>query len=111
MQSTHVEGVECAACGFASVPYQSFGCERCGSHGSDLIRREFSGRGELLSRTTVWRSPHAEMRVPYEVGNIRLDDGPVFRARVAGGEDRVEIPVEAHQEGDGLVFRTMEERS
>jgi len=66
-------GTECKSCRHRWFPALSFGCERCGAYGEELIDKEFRGTGRLLSRVEV-----AEGTSNFTLAMIRLDDGPVL---------------------------------
>lgn len=78
-----LKGGQCA-CGTVYFPVQIYGCEVCGAHGDALQPRALSGSGTLVASATVYinmgpKTP-AVPEVPYVVGEIALDDGPVIRA-------------------------------
>jgi uncharacterized OB-fold protein len=55
-------------------------CLRCGS--TDLEFIEASGKGEVYSHTTVHRSPRPDVKVPYVVALVRLEEGPVLLTNI-----------------------------
>lgn len=79
-----VEGSKCRQCGFAQVPRQPFGCQRCGARGDDLAAADFSAHGTLLQSVVVHLHPDRAIRTPYAVGTVLLDDGPVLRVPLSG---------------------------
>ncbi len=76
-------GCRCAACGHVSFPYQSFGCEKCGS--ADPKPAQLRARGTLVSFAQVHRHAGKDIAAPFAMGEIRLDDGPLIRCTLASG--------------------------
>ena len=74
-------GCRCAACGHAGFPYQSFGCEKCGS--ADLAPAQLRARGALVSFAYVHRHAGKDIAAPFAIGEIRLDDGPLIRCTLS----------------------------
>ena len=70
----------CAQCGYLFAPWQALGCERCGSHGSDIEPRQLPAAGRLLSWATVYVSRAAVPPAPFTVIELELDNGPTIRA-------------------------------
>lgn len=78
---------QCAApdCG-RFVYFPRVACPHC--HRDTLNWREVSGRGSIVSHTTVHR-PHHEMfdpLVPYVFAAVGLDEGPIVYARVRNAD-------------------------
>ena len=71
-------------CGHVFFPMQRYGCESCGAWGEDLVPADLSGQGVLLYSAAVHIFRDEGYRVPFTVGSIQLDAGPVVRALVAG---------------------------
>mgnify|MGYP005714137211 CR=1 FL=1 len=69
-------------CGYLFFPWQRYGCERCG--GTTLRRKPLVARGILRSSATVHVFRGEGYEVPFTVGSIALDEGPVIRALVEG---------------------------
>ena len=87
-------GVECDSCGAVRVPYQGYGCEVCGATGTSLRRVELSSAGRLRDAASVFRHPNRS--VPFTLGEIELDAGPVVLGLLAdAGEWRSGRVVEA----------------
>ncbi|HVL91004.1 MAG TPA: Zn-ribbon domain-containing OB-fold protein [Actinomycetota bacterium] len=83
----------CEGCGHAQL-YPRSSCTAC--HGTELSWAEASGRGTVYSHTTVHRAPSDAFTAPYVVLLVRLEEGPVVMANLAGqGEVRCDQPVEA----------------
>jgi uncharacterized OB-fold protein len=80
-------GCRCRACGRASFPRQSFGCEACGAHGPAMVPVDFIARGALLSFAVVRKHFGGDIAAPFAVGEIALLDGPVIRCTMADGLD------------------------
>lgn len=66
-------------CGHVFFPMQTFGCERCGKFGDALQSIPLRGRGTVRSAATVHVHADEKRPVPFVVGTIQLDDGPVIR--------------------------------
>ncbi|MDB5482876.1 MAG: hypothetical protein JWO83_3929 [Caulobacteraceae bacterium] len=75
------------ACGHVFFPLQSYGCERCG--GTDLQPRALTGAGRLLASARVHLHAGKGREAPFTVGSIRLEDGPIIRTLIEGGETRL----------------------
>lgn len=71
------------ACGHVFFPMQTFGCEVCGRHGSDLQPTSLSGRGTLLSSTVVHLHADKARTAPFTIGKVILEEGPVVRTLLA----------------------------
>ncbi len=78
-------GVECTSCGAVRVPYQSYGCEVCGATASSLRRVELPAVGRLRDATSVFR--HPTRTVPFMLGEIELEAGPVVLALLSNDEE------------------------
>lgn len=76
-------------CGYVFFPMQVYGCERCGRHGAALAPMLLGGRGWLLFSTVVRLHPDPLRPVPFTIGKILLDDGPVIRTLLADPETDV----------------------
>jgi uncharacterized OB-fold protein len=76
-------GVECDACGAVRVPYQSYGCEVCGA--TSLRQVELAAVGRLRDAASVFR--HPTRPVPFTLGEIELDGGPVVLGLLADSEE------------------------
>jgi uncharacterized OB-fold protein len=79
-----LEGVRCTACAAVVFPRRPR-CGRCGSEA--LAPHRLSGRGILHAVTEVVDAPRGfEGQVPYLVGLVRLDEGPVLTAQLTDVE-------------------------
>jgi uncharacterized OB-fold protein len=79
-QRYRLEGNVCADCGARFFPPREV-CSECRSR--NLKPHEFSGRGELYSFTTLYQAPLGfEGGVPYAVGMVKLDEGPMVEAQL-----------------------------
>lgn len=79
-QRYRLEGAVCAECGAKFFPPRPV-CSECKS--SHLKPYQFSGRGELFSFTTLYQAPLGyEGNVPYAVGMVKLDEGPLVEAQI-----------------------------
>jgi uncharacterized OB-fold protein len=101
-------GTECGQCRHRWFPPLLFGCERCGSHGDDLLPLDLLGSGHIYSFTTV---PEREGGL-FTLAQVVLDDGPAIRALISepGPEDlrigdRVEGVAGTNDENPTVTFR------
>ena len=79
-QRYRLEGTVCADCGAKFFPPRQV-CLECKS--TNLTPREFNGHGELYSFTTLRSAPMGfEDQVPYTVGVVKLDEGPMVEAQI-----------------------------
>jgi uncharacterized OB-fold protein len=83
-------GGKCASCGHIFFPFQSYGCEKCGSH--ELASIQLSGCGKLICSAQVHMSANPAFPSPYVVGSIQTDDGAVVRAVLSVGADADLVP-------------------
>lgn len=77
-----LEGKKCETCNKIYFPPRDL-CNECGKEtvGPTLL----SGKGELLSYTTVYDAPsNMELEVPYDIGIIKLDEGPSVTGIITG---------------------------
>lgn len=83
-------GNRCLRCGGKYFPPRLV-CPDC--HSTELERFPFSGKGELYSFTTLHQAPAGfEDLVPYSVGMIKLDEGPMVEAMLTDVDpDELEI--------------------
>lgn len=73
-----LKGGQCQSCGYIFYPYQTYGCERCGS--TEITCRDITPNGRLISWATVYIHPDKRRPAPFTVGEVELDTGPVIRA-------------------------------
>ncbi len=79
-QRYRLEGTVCADCATKAFPPRQV-CAECQSRNQRPF--QFSGRGELYSFTTLYQAPLGfEGGVPYAVGMIKLDEGPMIEAQL-----------------------------
>jgi uncharacterized OB-fold protein len=79
-QRYRLEGAVCSNCGAKFFPPREI-CTECKSQ--RLTPFQFSGRGELYSFTTMYQAPLGfEGGLPYAVGMVRLDEGPMVEAQL-----------------------------
>jgi uncharacterized protein len=100
-----ISGDRCGACGTVHFPAMRRGCERCGAGAEQLEPTELEAAGVLRSFATVRHLPGGD--VPYTVGEIRLDAGPVIRARMLpadGAGLRFDARVRAREASGDLYF-------
>lgn len=73
-------GNRCIACGAKFFPPRQV-CTEC--RGTQFEPYPFNGKGELYSYTTLRQAPLGfENQVPYSVGMIKLDEGPMVEAQL-----------------------------
>lgn len=89
-QRYRLEGTVCDHCGAKFFPPRQV-CTECKS--TNLTPHEFDGHGEIYSFTTVRQAPMGhEGNVPYIVGIIKLDEGPMVEAQITDiNPDNVKI--------------------
>ena len=79
-QYYRLEGAVCQNCGAKFFPPRQV-CAECKS--TQLAPHEFDGHGVVYSFTTVRQAPMGhESNVPYLVGIIKLDEGPLVEAQI-----------------------------
>lgn len=78
-------GVDCGSCGAVRFPYQAYGCEVCGASGASLRRVELPPVGRLRDAASVFR--HPTRTVPFTLGEVELDAGPVVLGLLADAEE------------------------
>lgn len=79
-QRYRLEGTVCADCGAKFFPPRQV-CAECKS--TNLKPHEFDGHGELYSFTTLYSAPSGyEGQLPYIVGMVKLDEGPMVEAQI-----------------------------
>ena len=82
--SLRLEGSRCSGCDELLFP-QRIRCPRCGS--AELEVHKFSGRGTVLTLTTVYEAPLGfASQVPYVAAIVRLVEGPVITAMLTDVE-------------------------
>ena len=90
-----LEGNSCPGCDVRFFPGRII-CPGCGK--KELQPETFSGRGTLYSHTRVTLPPRGFASVgPYDVGMIRLEEGPMVSAQLAdtdGVDLTIGMPVE-----------------
>jgi uncharacterized OB-fold protein len=80
--TVRLKGGRCR-CGYVFFPMQTYGCERCGSHGDALTPCELSAKGTLLAEATVHLHADKNRPAPFTIVKVALDDGPVIRTLLA----------------------------
>ncbi len=73
-----LKGTRCDVCGSTSFPPMTIGCATCGSDA--LVSVPLVAAGELYSFATVHLHRAKDIEVPFTIGEISLDDGPLIRA-------------------------------
>ncbi|MBI3740396.1 MAG: Zn-ribbon domain-containing OB-fold protein [Chloroflexi bacterium] len=83
-QRYRLEGNQCNTCGAKYFPPREV-CENC--RGTEFSPYQFSGHGELFSFTIMRQAPQGhEENLPYAVGMIKLDEGPMVEAQLTDCE-------------------------
>jgi uncharacterized OB-fold protein len=79
-QRYRLEGTICRNCGAKFFPPRDL-CTECRSE--DLQPHEFDGHGSLYSFSTLYQAPLGyERGLPYAVGMVKLDEGPMVEAQL-----------------------------
>ncbi len=79
-QRYRLAGNICADCGAKFFPPRQV-CTECKSR--NLQPHEFDGRGQVYSFTTLFQAPLGhEGNLPYVVGMVKLDEGPMIEAQI-----------------------------
>ena len=79
-QRYRLEGTICHNCGAKFFPPRDV-CAECRSE--DLEPHEFDGHGALYSFSTLYQAPLGyERGLPYSVGIVKLDEGPMVEAQL-----------------------------
>ena len=71
-------------CGYVFYPFQSYGCEQCGSE--NIEKFKLSGLGTVLASVRVHRHSKPEPSVPFIIATVIMDEGPVFRGLLESAE-------------------------
>ena len=85
-----LRGTRCTACGRASFPPITIGCDSCGAPEDRLQSADLAATGLLHSIATVHRH-HGQPPAPFTVAEVLLEDGPLVRAMVAPGSEGLRI--------------------
>lgn len=72
-----LNGTHCAACGTNYFPPITIGCERCGS--TELSSATLAATGKVHAAATVHLHTGQDIKAPFTVAEIVLDDGPLIR--------------------------------
>lgn len=82
-----LKGMRCG-CGRVAFPYQPYGCEDCG--GVDTVEpADLRAAGIVAAAIEVHIHFGDNAKAPFAVGSIKLDDGPMIRARLSRSDLRV----------------------
>jgi uncharacterized OB-fold protein len=68
---------------------QTYGCERCGSHGDALAPCLLSTSGTLLAEAVVYLQADKNRPAPFTIVKVALDDGLVVRSLLAEDSDGI----------------------
>ncbi len=103
----------CAECGAVQYPPRD-ACSQC--LGPDLPWQDISPTGTLLAETTVRTSvnPYFRERMPWRVGSVQLDAGPVVICHVHGDvatRSRVLLKLMLDRAGQGVILALPPERT
>jgi hypothetical protein len=77
--------LRCRACGHVAFPRQPYGCEKCGSTGTEHV--EIDAAGTLASFATVHLHQSKSIAAPFVIGEIALDGGPTIRITLVEPSD------------------------
>ncbi|MBI2075695.1 MAG: Zn-ribbon domain-containing OB-fold protein [Candidatus Aenigmarchaeota archaeon] len=73
-------GSRCPGCSALFFPPRAI-CKSCGAEKTESFR--FSGNGVIVSYTTIYAAPEGfEKSTPYNIGLVKLDEGPVITTQV-----------------------------
>lgn len=82
-------GGQCKKCGNMDFPFRK-SCSSCGSH--ETAESAMSGKGSIMSFTVIHTAPEGfEGSVPYAIGLVKLEEGPVVTAQISGDRDGLGI--------------------
>jgi len=111
----------CAACSQVTYPAREI-CPKCWS--LDLVWSDIPDGGELIAESTLRTSfnSYFQQRVPWRIGSIKLDAGPVVLAHVHGdvpstvpgvacGPARVRMIARTDKSGQGILFALPEKET
>lgn len=95
----------CAECGAVQYPPRD-ACARCLS--TDLLFAETQSGGEIIAETRIHASPDPffRERLPWRMGSVRLDAGPIVLAHLHGQVargDRVRMTLHLDRAGQGVL--------
>jgi uncharacterized OB-fold protein len=79
-----IEGLICQTCGKTFMP-PVFTCDQCGSE--SFTPTLFSGEGEILSFTKVYRGAPGE-KTPYVLAVVQLKEGARIATRIKNFDER-----------------------
>ena len=82
-----LNGSKCRACGYVFFPPQRYGCESCGAPPEKLEAVQLAGRGKLHSYATVHLHMGTDIKTPFTIGLIVLDDGPAISSTLTNPTD------------------------
>lgn len=96
----------CAGCGHVVYPAREL-CPKCWS--MDLPWQDIPDGGELIAETTLRTSVNTYFRerMPWRIGTVRLDAGPVVLAHIHGDVDnygRVKMIARTDKSGQGVLM-------
>lgn len=88
---------KCQKCGKIHLPPRPM-CDNC--YGQEFTWMEVSGKGKLLTYTTIHVAPHQfQALVPYTVGIVQLENGLKLPGMISGiPQDAVKIGMELNVE-------------
>jgi uncharacterized OB-fold protein len=94
-ETPSLAGSRCGECGRIAFPPVAIGCDVCGSGEGSLETVDLETAGRLHSFGIV-RRHHGDIDVPFAVGEVRLDAGPLIRAMMAPGQGELAIGQRMH---------------
>ncbi len=101
----------CEDCNTVQYPPREV-CKHC--LGPKLVWTEVDPRGTVLACTSLFTSlePYFRERLPWRIGTVKLDCGPVVMTHVAGSCDQRDARVQvllAHDDGGSAVLAAVPE--
>jgi len=100
-----LNGSRCAQCDTSFFPPLAIGCERCGN--PDLTPATLQALGKVHATATVHLHGGKDIKAPFTVAEIVLDDGPLIRGLLT--EVTEENVIDARVAGEWVVTGQDEE--
>jgi uncharacterized OB-fold protein len=84
-------GSRCSSCGRVTFPALAIGCDACGAGEASLEPVDLETAGSLYTFATVHLHRGGDLEVPFTIGEVQLDAGPLIR--VTMGPDQPDLAV------------------
>jgi uncharacterized OB-fold protein len=81
LQENRLLGVKCRACGFVTSPPR-LACRQCSSQDTEPV--QLSGKGRIVTFTSIFLSAENRSRDPYLVVMVEMDEGPWLLGNIRG---------------------------